>query len=159
MDSANSDEPRLLPTGSNKLPNSTCAMRKRTLFAGIFVLLICVALLLNKAFRQRPSDSLPLDPGQTNTQTVARPSEIQPARNAQSFHVQDSVSLSSQRPETERSNAIWQEIQADWQKPIDFYGRVLDEKSNSVQGASIRFQWADRSEDEHIATGISVDEC
>ncbi|MDR3378074.1 MAG: hypothetical protein P4M10_05265, partial [Verrucomicrobiae bacterium] len=35
---------------------------------------------------------------------------------------------------------------ADWQKPIDFYGKVVDENSNGVVGVSVRFHWSDMSE-------------
>jgi hypothetical protein len=37
-------------------------------------------------------------------------------------------------------------MRAEWQKPIDFYGKVIDQNSNSVVGASVRFRWADMTE-------------
>ena len=46
-------------------------------------------------------------------------------------------------------------MQADWQKPIEFYGRVLDENSNGVAGANIWFHWADMSEDVNANTSTT----
>jgi hypothetical protein len=54
------------------------------------------------------------------------------------------------------TNEISRQVEADWQKPIEFYGKVLDENSNAIAGASIRFQWADRTE--NVAANTSTTE-
>jgi hypothetical protein len=39
------------------------------------------------------------------------------------------------------TNVFMQRALAEWQAPIDFYGRVLDESSNAVAGAQVQFSW------------------
>jgi hypothetical protein len=41
------------------------------------------------------------------------------------------------------SNTARERFLAEWQAPIDFYGKVLDENSNAIAGASIRFSWSE----------------
>jgi hypothetical protein len=45
------------------------------------------------------------------------------------------------------SNSLSQEMLAEWQAPIDFYGKVLDENTNAVAGASVRFTWTETPEE------------
>ena len=45
----------------------------------------------------------------------------------------------------------WKEMQRrdpkfEWKMPINFYGKVIDEAGQPVQGAKVRFQWTDTSE-------------
>lgn len=42
---------------------------------------------------------------------------------------------------SDRSNAYHQAVLADWQRPIEFYGKVVDETSNAIAGASVSFRW------------------
>ena len=56
---------------------------------------------------------------------------------------------------TEWSNAYNRQMEADWQHPIDFYGKVVDEKTNPVEGASIRFQWSDLTDNVTSNTATS----
>lgn len=37
----------------------------------------------------------------------------------------------------------------EWKRPIDFYGKVVDEKDQPVPGAEIEFGWTDLSDDGH----------
>lgn len=43
----------------------------------------------------------------------------------------------------EVANARYQQMLALWQTPIEFYGKVIDENSNPVAGASIQFTWSE----------------
>jgi len=45
-------------------------------------------------------------------------------------------------PET--TNAFYQEMLTDWQAPIDFYGKVVDESNHPIAGASIHFNWSEK---------------
>lgn len=53
------------------------------------------------------------------------------------------------------SNAALQQMLAQWQAPIDFYGKVLDENSNTVTGATIRFSWTERPMDDTAHTSTT----
>lgn len=44
---------------------------------------------------------------------------------------------------TNEANAAYQKTLTTWQAPIDFYGKVVDEKSNAVTGAQISFHWVE----------------
>ena len=39
------------------------------------------------------------------------------------------------------SNTAYQQLITEWQLPIDFYGRAVDENSNAVAGATVQFHW------------------
>ena len=41
-----------------------------------------------------------------------------------------------------------QRVLAHWQRPIDFYGKVVDENTNPVAGASISFAWSETPTEE-----------
>jgi hypothetical protein len=43
----------------------------------------------------------------------------------------------------EASNVHRQQILALWQTPIQFYGKVEDEKGNPVEGANVQFSWSE----------------
>ena len=43
----------------------------------------------------------------------------------------------------ERSNSYQQTTLSMWRTAIDFYGKVVDEKGNPVEGASVRFNWSE----------------
>ncbi|MDW7979560.1 MAG: carboxypeptidase-like regulatory domain-containing protein [Verrucomicrobiales bacterium] len=47
------------------------------------------------------------------------------------------------RVSAETSNRLYQEFLAEWQAPIDFYGKVVDENGKPVPGARIAFQWTE----------------
>lgn len=51
--------------------------------------------------------------------------------------------------QTQLSNTFYEQTFAEWQAPIEFYGRVLDESNAPVSGARIRFSWTDLTADEH----------
>jgi hypothetical protein len=54
--------------------------------------------------------------------------------------------------ETVTPEELQQRILAEWQRPIDFYGKVIDENSNTVAGATIGFQWVETPSQEGTRT-------
>jgi hypothetical protein len=46
------------------------------------------------------------------------------------------------------SNDLQQRILADWQRKIDFYGKVVDENSNPIAGANVGFGWSETPTEE-----------
>jgi len=85
----------------------------------------------------------------TNQQLQSQPPKMQTAQNS------SPQSLPSPQVKTPRppltTNEIRERIMADWQKPIDFYGKVIDENSNPVENASISFQWSGFSDQQFSA--------
>jgi hypothetical protein len=51
---------------------------------------------------------------------------------------------------SEASNDLMQSLVTEWQAPIDFYGKVVDENTNPIQGVSAQFQW-DESPTQDVA--------
>ena len=125
-------------------------MRKSIWIICIVILVICAWLLLHHNTKQEP-----------NTASIGRAMPTnQPAAELVNQFKQSKVPAKSQTPQEsiagtvpprpaggiELSNWLTEQMQADWQKPIVFYGKVVDENSNRVAGASIRFQWVDMSD-------------
>ena len=38
----------------------------------------------------------------------------------------------------------------EWQTPMEFYGKVIDENGNAIAGASVRFEWDESIRDRSI---------
>ena len=117
-------------------------MRKLIWITGTAVLALCLLLLLLKSTEKA---DLPKESKMINEQS--------PSRRVQSQAVESALAMSpsATRPDLEgemarhrtvsASNAYIQERLALWQAPIEFYGKVVDENSNAVSGASIHFRW------------------
>ena len=63
-------------------------------------------------------------------------------KEAQSTRSVGRTSASVPSPATAASN-VQEKMLADWQRPIDFYGKVVDENSNVVEGANVGFGWSE----------------
>ena len=126
-------------------------MRTRTLVVcGVALAAIC--LILWSRQRTEPGKNAPppveVVPAQS-PQPEAPTSPTAPVRGrvADSKPVTASGTPSAQinapfpRITAEQSNTAYQVLLAAWQAPIEFYGRVVDENSNAVAGASIQFRW------------------
>lgn len=88
---------------------------------------------------------MPTEPAAPNLQT-SQPAQPGASGQSQSKDIPND-SIGTRRPSgSEWSNAYNRQMQADWQHPIEFYGKVLDENGNPVEGVNIRFQWADMTE-------------
>jgi hypothetical protein len=54
-----------------------------------------------------------------------------------------SASVPNQPAQQDATKAYEQAALAEWQTPIEFYGKVVDENTNAVAGANVRFSWTD----------------
>ncbi len=135
-------------------------MRKSIWITCAVVLAIC-AWLLNHRSTKPGDEHFVLCRGDADEPTVSGICESIPAPSeAPAKHQSPQASIADTVPPRpaggiELSNWISRQMQADWQKPIEFYGRVLDENSNGVAGANIRFHWADMSEDVNANTSTT----
>jgi hypothetical protein len=112
-------------------------MRPKIIIICTIILMFCVWLLLH--YRTSPlkgeaastitSQPLP------NQSTQVRPAQSQVPKPFSAPQIKTPRPLLT-------TNEIRERILADWQKPIDFYGKVIDEDSNPVTEVHISFQWA-----------------
>ena len=70
-----------------------------------------------------------------------KPSDV--ASVATSSRGEHTTAITSMRKTTPDTNAYQQKMLSMWQSPIDFYGRVMDENGNPVEGADIVFSWSE----------------
>ena len=114
-------------------------MRKSILLICGLVLVVCLWLLWH---RQTEA------PGAGGGEAVAVAVTNQnPAVSSQAAAPVPSVPsptvVAPNTPATNAPTAVLPTVAEMWQKPIDFYGKVIDENSNPVAGASIKFRWTD----------------
>ncbi len=124
-------------------------MRKQIWIPCIIVLAVCLLLIL-KATQHKPIEAL------TNQESQSpQPKTVEYAQSA-SVPSQPTTTNISKSPEAslaeaearyrstpEGSNTFQQRVLADWQRPIDFYGKVVDENTNPVAGANVTFKWTE----------------
>lgn len=110
-------------------------MRARVLlFCGV-ILALCVWLLLRNTSKKNAQEMI------ANQQpTQSQMPQVRLATNALKTPVAPTAPLVAA---TGTSNAAKSQVLTLWQAPIEFYGKVIDQNSNPVNGATIRFQWAD----------------
>jgi hypothetical protein len=136
-------------------------MRKRIWITCTIVLVVCLLLLLLR---------------QTQNQKAALPKHGEPTTNQPSQPAQPKAVESRQTSNTSRlppplprsstplaqalatTNPVAAMRLALWQAPIEFYGKVVDENSNAVAGAKIRFHWVEiPAEDGNRTTNTESD--
>jgi len=132
-------------------------MRKRVWITGVILVAVCSALLL---WRRAPEPQIKESHegggvvAETNQSEVV--SQVKAAAAPQnpaapmprSFPVAPPVFQTT----GDKSNALYQQLLADWQAPIEFYGKVVDESRNAVTGASVRFSWTDMTAEDGAST-------
>jgi hypothetical protein len=119
-------------------------VRKRILLIGVIALTLCMFLFLHSA-THRQNAPTPTEPTTPNSQTPQQERAVA-SEQSQSANI-PGAGLSPRRlSATEWSNAYNRQMQADWQHPIEFYGKVLDENANAVAEANVRFQWSDMTD-------------
>jgi hypothetical protein len=101
-------------------------------------LAICFWLLLHRTIKQKaielPTAQMMItNQPQSGFQKKANEPAKQKPRNPQDIFHALGIDTNSQVPIVEQM----------WQKPIDFYGKVIDENSNPVSGVSFSFRWTD----------------
>ena len=119
-------------------------MRKSIWITCVVVLTVCLLLLFKATQRQKT-----VSPIQSETPTN-QPSQSEPPKaveNRQTSNTSGTATIPPAviaRPATPRdSNAIVAQKLAAWQGSIEFYGKVVDENSNAVAGATASFHWVE----------------
>jgi hypothetical protein len=119
-------------------------MRKQIWIPCIIVLIACL-LLLFRATRQHTIAMQ--DTGEIVTNEQTQSAQIRVGAKIQIPSPTQIVSTASgavsNMPPSVYSNPFFQKILPAWQMPIEFYGKIEDENSNSVAGANITFGWSE----------------
>jgi len=120
-------------------------MRKSVLIICGLVLAVCFWLLLRQLGRQ-----IELRPPEVQTTSTNHSGVLKSPRAEQASSEKDAVKSPSQRDGKDVFRALGIDTNSRTptaeqilQKPIDFYGKVIDENSNAVSGANIGFRWDD----------------
>ncbi len=128
-------------------------MRKSILIICGLVLAVCLWLLLHRraelpiSTANSPTDKLAMVTNQSPA-TVPKPAMLAPASTAP-------AAITSHESVTNARNAVLPTVKELLQKPIDFYGKVIDENSNAVVGASISFRWDDLTAEDWTRTSTT----
>ena len=88
-----------------------------------------------------------------NQHPEAEPAAVSPPPTAPS--TVSSGLRPSQPVQWDTTNAYEQALLASWQAPIEFYGKVVDENTNAVAGADVRFGWTDIT-NENGSTSMTI---
>jgi hypothetical protein len=125
-------------------------MRKKVWITSSVVVLTCISFLLLKAMK-RPGtissgsgDVVPVSSSESEVATENRRRAIGSAAES-NLTTGELLHLSSGD-----SNALVAQAIAEWQQPIEFYGKVVDENGKAIAGANVRFHWASLTEDEGV---------
>lgn len=122
-------------------------MRKSIIIICIAILAFCLWLLLHREIEPVKNALPEAQVSLTNQHAVEQPAPINGLGESKIMGVSNPAPIPPpRRSGIEISNAILQQMQADWQKPIDFYGKVIDENSNPVVSANIQFRWSGLSD-------------
>src|ERR1700692_3135542 len=118
-------------------------MRPRILIFCGLVLAVCVWFLLRRAPEppktEAPEVQAPLTNQPLANQPASPPAKVAAAQNPTSGPPPAFAADSVRRGSPEGIKEVQQRALADWQRPIEFYGRVVDENTNPVAGASTTF--------------------
>jgi len=116
-------------------------MRKQIWIPLVVVLVVCLLLLLKTTKHQHVT--LPV-------QNVVPTNQSEQPTTVENHQGPDTSKATTVPPVAITPKAVPGEssvtnsqLLADWQAPIEFYGRVIDENSNPVAGANITFKWAE----------------
>jgi hypothetical protein len=128
-------------------------MRKRLLIVCDIVLVLCVWLLLRRAPEQPPKTESPeVQAPLTNQPLASQPAQpanvAVAAQNTATKPPSDFAADAVHRGSPEGIKEMQQRALADWQRPIEFYGKVVDENTNPVAGASVTFGWSESPTEE-----------
>ena len=122
-------------------------MRPRILIFCGLVLAVCVWFLLRRAPEppktEAPEVQAPLTNQPLANQPASPPAKVAAAQNPTSGPPPAFAADAVRRGSPEGIKEVQQRALADWQRPIEFYGRVVDENTNPVAGASITFGWSE----------------
>ncbi len=131
-------------------------MRNQIWIPACVVLVVCLALVLAKLFKQVPPTASEIQATAINQPERPQPSAqsettLSPGNPKQASLAAQMAGLSP----AEASNVLVQRELAIWQAPIEFYGKVVDENSNPVEGASVAFGWMELPTDDGSRTATT----
>ena len=115
------------------------------LFCGI-VLAIGVLLLLHRTTNQQKTESAEAQTPATNQPVVSPPAQYAKVATVPNPTPEPSSNIIGEtvhRENPDGSNEMNQRLLARWQGRIDFYGKVIDENTNPVAGATVSFHWVE----------------
>jgi len=115
--------------------------------------MFCIWLLLQKKGEPIKIGSPEVQSQITNQQMVnqAKASKIVDSRSVVVPSVPNTPYVPPRPSLLEVSNLQQRELET-WQKPIEFYGKVIDENSNSVAGVNIHFRWSEEPSENGMRT-------
>lgn len=114
-------------------------MKKTVLIFCAAILIVCIWQLLHRRTREIANET-----SSTNSASQVQQNSIAPnSVNSSSSATVPRINASTPLTDVEKSNIFRQEVLAKWQGSINFYGKVIDEDSNPVEGASIHLQWVE----------------
>jgi hypothetical protein len=128
-------------------------MRSRIfIFCGL-VLGVCLWILLHRAPGPKPKAGASEVPAPQTNQFMASQSapsaKATPMQNPAPSQPPPAIAAEAvRRGSPEGIKEMQQRALADWQRPIEFYGKVVDENTNPVTGASITFGWSESPTEE-----------
>jgi hypothetical protein len=118
-------------------------MKKRIWIPSIIILVVCLLLILLKP-TQHQNATLPVQTA-APTNLPSQTTQLKSAKHQQVAHIEEILALppnaTSLAKAIAETNPIIARELAQWQALIEFYGKVIDENSNPVPGASITFKW------------------
>jgi hypothetical protein len=123
-------------------------MRKSVIIICIAVLTFCLWLLLHRNVENNPetrtqeTNLQPVNPVINSSQVATSPR----VPNVSTASTAEARAKFISTPAG--SNALQQRILTDWQRPIEFYGKVIDENTNPIAGAHVNFRWMETPNDE-----------
>jgi hypothetical protein len=147
MGLADSKNSALLPTSFNKLPNSTCTMRTRILPFAAAILTIGAVLVLFCLTKEKEHSTAPVAESSFTKQPVS--AELHNSKPVAQSGVAERNTTATPPTKNESTaalhnrNVIDTDLLANWQAPIEFFGKVVDENGNPVSGASVNFHWVE----------------
>lgn len=125
----------------------------RWIIAVAAVIAICALSLLRRGGAHR--NTSPQEPSSPPSAQVGRPVQPQPyEREVPQAPSAPKSAQDAPPPPTvaEASNSFYEQTLRDWQVPIEFYGKVVDEDGNPVPAASVRFHWTDMTVEDNVST-------
>ncbi|TAL03175.1 MAG: hypothetical protein EPO07_06570 [Verrucomicrobia bacterium] len=146
-------------------------MRKGIWITGIAILALCIALVFFLQKRAGVPNPVAADQRESAASRAMENSSTNPLRESQAAIPVDNQRTSNAMrvlalPPTvsplvkalATTNPVAAKRLALWQTPIEFYGKVVDEHTNSIAGATISFNWVEfPAEDGNRHTNIFSD--
>jgi hypothetical protein len=131
-------------------------MRTRSLLIpGVLIAAACLLYSL----RRSPEHERAPSPGGESSLAGEQAAQTDPRAEPRAAQAPPPESVQTVAPRegfaSEESHATPDRLLVEWQAPIDFYGKVIDESSNLITGASVQFTWFETPLDDGQKTATS----